>query len=49
MMLFARPLTVVCRDAVEISKKVGVRIHWRPNGIEYWKTPEMDTAVLLED
>lgn len=37
-----------CREALELSKKIGVRIHWRPHGVENWMLPELDLAQVLE-
>lgn len=37
-----------CREAREISKAVGARVFWRPNGVVNWHLPELDEAQILE-
>lgn len=40
--------TVTCREAVELSKKPGARIFWRPGAVVNWMLPELDAAEVLE-
>ncbi len=40
--------TTTCREAVELSRKVGVCIHWRPNDVVNWMLPELDAAQVME-
>jgi hypothetical protein len=43
------PQLVTCREAVELSKRVGVLVLWRPNGIVNWELPELDVAEVLSE
>ena len=41
-------VNTTCRAAVDISKSLGARIFWRPDGVINWMLPELDAAQVLE-
>jgi len=41
-------VNTTCREAVELSKRPGARIFWRPGGVINWMLPELDLAQVLE-